>query len=178
MDMLSFSKEREPALEATDLNVVVTDVVELMQARAAELKVALDWTPCPDLPELELDPDGLHRAILNIVTNAIDASEEAPGARVRVATTWDEPTQTARVAVIDNGVGIAEADLATIFAVFASTKGARGTGLGLAVSRKIVREHGGRIEVASKVGKGAKFTIVLPGHKADAHATGGWATIS
>ncbi len=177
LDMLSFSKEREPALEPTDLNAVVSDVVELMQARASELGVTLKWSPATDLPELALDPEGMHRAILNIVTNAIDASEEAPDARVAIATSWDEATATARVTIRDNGVGIAEDALPTIFAVFASTKGSRGTGLGLPVSQKIVREHGGKIVVASKVGQGAEFTIELPVGHAGMGGTEGMATL-
>lgn len=177
MDMLSFSKEREPALESTDLNAVVSDVVELMQAHASELGVTLEWSPAADLPELALDPEGMHRAILNIVTNAIDASEEAPDARVAIATSWDEATATARVTIRDNGVGIADEALPSIFAVFASTKGSRGTGLGLPVSEKIVREHGGKIVVASKVGQGAEFTIELPAHSAGMGETEGMATM-
>ena len=89
MDMLSFSKDREPALELADLNETVADVVELMQARAAELHVQLVWQPCGDLPQVMIDPEGIHRAVLNIVTNAIDASEGPPEACVTVATEWD-----------------------------------------------------------------------------------------
>jgi len=178
MDMLSFSKEREPALEPTDLNAIASDVVELMLTRAKELGVALEWTPAADMPEMELDPDGIHRAILNILTNAIDAAEEATGAMVRVTTVWDEDSGTARVIIADNGVGISDADLGSIFTVFASTKGARGTGLGLPVSRKIVREHGGQIAVRSKVGQGSTFTIELPGRRCDPHATEGMATMA
>ena len=130
MDMLSFSKDREPALEPADLNETVTDVVELMQSRAAELNVALDWQPGVDLPHVLIDPDGIHRAVLNIVTNAIDAAEGVEGARVTVTTTCDAGDEVARINVTDNGVGIHEADVASIFQVFASTKGSRGTGPG------------------------------------------------
>ena len=177
MDMLSFSKEREPALEITDLNSVVGDVVELMQSRAEELGVALVWKPSKSLPKLELDPDGIHRAVLNIVTNALDASEEAPDAKVTIASEWDRSSEVARIVIADNGVGIPEEDLNSIFEVFASTKGARGTGLGLPVSEKIVREHGGQIVVTSKIGQGARFVIELPAAKGDPHATGAMDTI-
>jgi signal transduction histidine kinase len=162
MDMLSFSKDREPALEPADLNETIGEVVELMQSRAAELGVKLDWQPAPDFPEVTIDPDGIHRAALNIVTNAIDACEGAEDAQVIVKTEWDSGTATARVAVSDNGVGIEEDDIASIFQIFASTKGSRGTGLGLPVSQKIVREHGGKIVVTSRPGQGATFTIELP----------------
>ncbi len=96
MDMLSFSKDREPALEPSDLNETVADVVELMQARAAELGVALDWTPSSTLPAVMIDPDGIHRAALNIVTNAIDAAEGVDKARVSVSTEWDPATSERR----------------------------------------------------------------------------------
>jgi len=167
MDMLSFSKDREPALESADLNETVGDVVELMRSRAGELGVALAWEPASDLPPVQIDPDGIHRATLNIVTNAIDACEHVEGGKVTVATAWDADNATARIAVVDNGTGIEPGEVGEIFQVFASTKGSRGTGLGLPVSRKIAREHGGSIEIASEVGKGSTFTIELPMRKHD-----------
>ncbi len=162
MDMLSFSKEREPALEPTDLNETIGDVVELMQSRAGELGVQLAWTPAAEMPPVLVDPEGIHRAVLNIVTNAIDASEGTAEASVKIATLWDPEHAVARVTVADNGVGIDAAEIPMIFQIFASTKGARGTGLGLPVSQKIIREHGGTITVESEPGQGATFTIVLP----------------
>jgi signal transduction histidine kinase len=169
MDMLSFSKDREPALEPADLNETVTDVVELMQSRAQELGVELLWKPCDEMPRVMLDPEGIHRAVLNIVTNAIDASEGAQVARVMVETAWDSETCVARIRVADNGVGIEESEIPSVFQIFASSKGSRGTGLGLPVSLKIIREHGGSISVCSKPGQGATFLIELPmTRKADA----------
>jgi len=163
LDMLSFSKDREPALVESDLNEVVEEVVELMKSRAEELGVELRWHPDPALPTFRIDPDGIHRAVLNIVTNALDATEEREdGARrVTVSTRWEAEGQTARIEVEDNGPGIPEERQATIFRVFASTKGARGTGLGLPVADKIVREHGGRITIDSEIGRGSRFVIRL-----------------
>jgi len=168
MDMLSFSKDREPALEPCDLNETVSDVVELMQSRAKELGVELAWEPVAGMPQVLIDADGIHRAVLNIVTNAIDAAEGVDAPRVTVTTLWDAENTIARVTVEDNGVGIEEDDLASIFQVFASTKGSRGTGLGLPVSQKIVREHGGRIVVESVVGQGSRFVVELPMKRNDA----------
>lgn len=163
MDMLSFSKEREPALELASLNQTVADVVELMASRARELGVELSWLPSAELPSFFFDPEGVHQAVLNIVTNAIDASEQAQGGgKVSVSTLLTNDHCTAEVIVEDNGPGIAPEDYHTIFQVFASTKGARGTGLGLPVSQKIIQEHGGRIELTSEVGKGSRFVIELP----------------
>lgn len=162
MDMLSFSKDREPALESADLNETVADVVELMQSRADELGVRLEWTPCASIPRIFIDPDGVHRAVLNIVTNAIDAAEGATDACVAVATEWTADAPNVRIRVKDNGPGIDEADVPGIFQIFSSTKGSRGTGLGLPVSQKIIREHGGAIAVTSQPGQGATFLIDLP----------------
>jgi signal transduction histidine kinase len=162
MDMLSFSKDRAPVLDAADLNEAVGDVVELMQSRAAELGVSLSWRPGPDLPRVMIDAEGIHRAVLNIVTNAIDASEGVHNASVAIKTEWQHEPAVARITVSDNGVGIDEAEIPSIFQIFASSKGARGTGLGLPVSQKIVREHGGKISVTSRPGLGATFVIELP----------------
>ena len=162
MDMLSYSKEREPALEPADLNETVGEVVELMKSRAEELGVALEYAPSLGMPPILIDPDGIHRAVLNVVTNAIDAAEEVEAGKVTVTTSWDTEAGLASVTVADNGSGIPEDKLDSIFQVFASSKGSRGTGLGLPVSKKIIVEHGGRIEVSSKPGEGTVFRVDLP----------------
>jgi signal transduction histidine kinase len=160
MDMLSYSKERVPSVEPTNLNTVTKDIVELLLPRAQELNVTLELSLGENIPEVQADPEGLHRALLNIVGNAIDAVEGRPEPKVTVGTRADE--HWARIMVLDNGVGIPPAQLAEIFKPFVSTKGARGTGLGLPVSRKIMREHGGDLAVQSQVGAGSKFTLRLP----------------
>ncbi len=172
MDMLSFSKDREPALEPADLKETLGDVIELMQSRAEELGVRLTWDPTVDLPDMMIDPEGIHRAVLNIVTNAIDASEGVQDAEVIVNAEWDKDPHVVRIRIRDNGIGIDPAEIPSIFQIFASTKGSRGTGLGLPVSQKIIREHGGKIVVDSHPGEGSTFTIELPvGRKVDPRAT-------
>jgi signal transduction histidine kinase len=162
LDMLTFSKEREPDPRPASLNEVTGDVVELMASRASDAKVQIRFEPDSRLPTLMFDPEGLHRAILNVVTNAIDACEEREDALVSVATELDEEEAVARVRVEDNGRGIPADELDKIFTVFVSGKGSRGTGLGLPVSQKILQEHGGRIRVESQEGKGSAFTLELP----------------
>ena len=162
MDMLTFSKDREPELIASDLNKVVSDVLELMQSRADDLDVELTWQLDEQLPIFTFDPEGLHRAVLNIVTNAIDACDREDRGHVHVVTEYAEQASLARVIVEDNGVGISPEDQEKVFALFVSQKGGRGTGLGLPVSHKIIKEHGGRIELDSEVGRGSRFTLELP----------------
>lgn len=162
MDMLSYSKEREPALEETDLNQIVRDVAELLAGRARELGVRLEVSLDENLPLVQADPEGIHRALLNIAGNALDAVEGRKNPKVTLASRLDPEAGWVRLLVVDNGVGIPPDKLPHIFKPFFSTKGARGTGLGLAVSQKILHEHGGDILVQSQTGAGSKFILRLP----------------
>jgi two-component system, NtrC family, sensor kinase len=163
MDMLTFSKEREPDLIAANLNDTIHDVIELMNVRADEFQVKLVWQPAEAMPELVFDPEGIHRAVLNVVTNAIDAAaEKQPPGQVVVRTEYDAGASMARIVVEDNGPGIPADQMDHLFSPFVSSKKSRGTGLGLPVSQKIIREHGGRLLVESQVGQGARFTFELP----------------
>jgi two-component system, NtrC family, sensor kinase len=166
MDMLTFSKEREPDPVPSDINQVVGEVIELVQTRAAELNVSLDWQPGENIPTLTFDPEGIHRAVLNIATNAIDACDEREGGHVNVATEFLSDKSLVRITVEDNGCGIAPEDIDKIFAIFVSHKGGRGTGLGLPVSQKILKEHGGDIRVTSQLGSGSRFVLELPANVA------------
>ena len=162
MDMLTFSKEREPEPTPSDLNDIGAEVVESMQARAEELKVQLSWQPAKKMPILSLDPEAMHRALLNVVTNAIDACDDVENPQVTVRSEYDAKEKLVRLVVTDNGLGITPDDLEAIFNIFISRKGGRGTGLGLPVSRKIMEEHGGQILVDSQPGEGSTFTLELP----------------
>lgn len=162
LDMLTFSKEREPEPVPGDINKVIGEVVELVQSRAVELGVTIEWLPDEGIPTLTFDPEGIHRAVLNIATNAVDACEEKTDGKVVIRSQYLAEPALVRITVEDDGVGIAEEDLEKIFTIFVSGKGGRGTGLGLPVSQKILKEHGGEILVESKLGEGSRFTIELP----------------
>jgi two-component system, NtrC family, sensor kinase len=167
MDMLTFSKEREPEPIPSDLNNVTAEVVELMQSRAQELNVRLEFQPIANMPIATFDPEALHRAVLNVVTNAIDACGEREDGRVVVTTDHTLEDGTFRVVVEDNGGGIATEDIDRIFTPFVSNKGSRGTGLGLPVSQKILKEHGGQIKVESTPDVGSRFTLEFPASVSD-----------
>jgi signal transduction histidine kinase len=160
-DMLTYSKEREPTIKDVDLNDVVRDVLELVQGRARDLGIRLK-VKLNDLPTAQADREGIHRALLNVVGNALDAVEEGKDPQVGVATGLETEGGWVRILVVDNGPGIPPEKVRDIFKPFVSTKGAKGTGLGLAVSRKILREHGGDILVESQPGKSTRFTLRLP----------------
>jgi signal transduction histidine kinase len=161
LDMLGYSKEREPILQSADFNSIVRDVLELQAGRARELNAVLEARLQESLPEVMVDPEGIHRAVLNIVGNALDAVEGVSSPRVVVSTAL-KGTEWLECTVVDNGPGIPSEKLNDIFKPFVSSKGSRGTGLGLAVSRKILREHGGDVLVTSRPGKGSKFVLQTP----------------
>src|SRR5262249_39763773 len=162
LDMLSYSKEREPAIESTDLNKLCEDVLELVRGRATDRGIGLEWRPGAGVSAVPCDPEGIHRAVLNLVSNALDAVEDRPNPKVAIQAILEPDGNWAKVIVLDNGPGIAAEAIEDIFKPFVSSKGSRGTGLGVPVSRKILREHGGDIIVQSVVEKGSKFSLRIP----------------
>jgi len=112
-----------------------------------------------------IDPRILHSSLLNLVTNALDAcifdADTAKCFRVSLESRR-EPGGWSQFQVSDNGIGMPPEVKAKLFSSFFSTKGHRGTGLGLLVTRKLIEEHGGEIEVDSQAGKGTTFTVRLP----------------
>ena len=161
LDMLSYSRQAAPNLVQTSVNAIVREVAELAQAAAKEKQVALTTKLDTTLPEIAVDPDGIHHACLNIVTNAIDAVSPVSGT-VEISTRPSPGANEVCILVADNGPGIPPEEEPKIFQAFYSTKGQKGTGLGLAAAQKIVEEHGGRIVLRSKPGEGATFVIRLP----------------
>jgi two-component system, NtrC family, sensor kinase len=162
MDMLSFSKEREPDPVPSDLVSLIDDILETVQQRIDEGGVEVRWTRPADLPRVCFDPEAMSRAVLNVVSNAIDAVEGRDAPRIDVTAECDAAAGRVRITVADNGAGMDAATLADIFTLFVSTKGAKGTGLGLTVSRKILHEHGGDISASSTPGRGSTFVLEFP----------------
>ena len=165
MDLLNYAKERKPEYQLCDPNKPAKEVYDLMIPRAREYGVTLEMDLDKRLPEVWFDPEGIHRCLLNLVTNAIDACAEVgcSSRKVEVVLQSRKPEGWAvEYNVVDNGCGMDEETRAKIFHSFFSTKGSRGTGLGLMLAKKIVDEHEGVIDVESEKGKGTKFFIRLP----------------
>jgi signal transduction histidine kinase/HAMP domain-containing protein len=164
LDMLYYVKQREPERTPTDANVVVREIVDLHREMASEkgveLRVALDETVGCEL----LDRTTIYRAVLNLVTNAIDACIESETGDLVVVRTRSDPDEVVLI-VEDNGIGMTDEIRSRLFTRFFSTKAGKGTGLGLPVVKKIVEEHGGTVEVDSEPGRGSTFRIRLPRSK-------------
>ena len=145
-NLLAYSKPREPRLEPMNPKQLINDCVELIAPMANEKGVMVVADIEKDHPPVPLDPDGIHQVLMNLLSNALDAVESKRGL-IRVVAKYDPDAKSAILEVIDNGVGIAPPMMKHVFEIFHSTKGNRGTGLGLAVAKKIVDEHEGSISV-------------------------------
>ncbi len=161
MNLLAYSRPREPQLEMVNPRKVIDECLELMAPMANEKGVMAVADIEPDQPAIPLDPDGLHQVLMNLLTNALEAVNPQEGL-IRVTCRYDVQERATFIEVIDNGPGIANTISPHLFEIFHSTKGNRGTGLGLAVARKIVEEHEGEITATSKPDEGTVFTIRLP----------------
>ncbi len=150
---------RMPALapKPTDLNRLLEGVAALYHESHPALSLKTFFAP--DLPALEVDPDQIKRAALNLVDNAVEAVGGA--GEVTVQTVWSPEAKRVQVSVSDNGVGIAPEDKDKLFLPYFSTKAA-GMGLGLAIVHQIVTDHGGSIWVEDNPPKGSRFVIDLP----------------
>ncbi|HTL27851.1 MAG TPA: ATP-binding protein [Tepidisphaeraceae bacterium] len=161
MNLLAYSKAREPRLELINPRVLIQECLELVATAANEKGVMAVADVDKDHPAVPLDPDGLHQIIMNLLTNALDAVEPQTGL-IRVVCKYDSDNRQTIIEVIDNGKGIQTSLMNHLFELFHSTKGNRGTGIGLAVTKKIVEEHEGSISVKSTPGEGTTFTVKLP----------------
>jgi signal transduction histidine kinase len=159
LDMLDYSKDRPPEYASTRLEDLLGEIMAFVEGRAAEGSIEISLDIAPGLDVVELDPTRMKRALLNIVANAIEATPEEGKVTISVS---PASGGAYTVAISDTGKGIPQDMLKNIFEPFVSTKGSKGTGLGLPVMKKIVEEHGGSVEIQSTVGEGTTFTITLP----------------
>jgi signal transduction histidine kinase len=168
VDLLNYAKERQPEYQLCDPNVPAGEVYDLMLSRATDMGVTLKIDRARNLPEAWFDPEGIHRVLLNLVTNAIDACTDiscTSKTREVILRTLKPQGWAVEYQVTDNGCGMDEETKSKVFHIFFSTKGSRGTGLGLMIAKKIVDEHEGGIDLSSEKGSGTVFMVRLPGKK-------------
>jgi PAS domain S-box-containing protein len=165
MNLLSYSREREPEYEACLPNQIADDVAALVEDKANQNNVELIRDFDDAIGEVLMDPNSVHEVLLNLMSNAVDAClfDEDTSKNFRVALkTRLEKDNVIEFEIRDNGLGMDEAVVKRLFTSFFSTKGHRGTGLGLMVTRKLIEEHNGNIRVNSEPGKGTTFTVRIP----------------
>jgi len=158
-DLLETARPHPPQIRLSNLNTTVEHAVMLARQQVLSKPIKIELQKAPDLPEVEHDSDQIHQVLLNLLLNAVQAVTGSGTVNVEIGSQAQDGF--ASVVVRDNGRGISPLHLSNIFRPFYTTKG-NGTGLGLSLARRIVEEHHGRIEVASAVGKGSEFTVLLP----------------
>jgi len=186
--LLTASSPAEPLFKRVDLNRLVGEILDLMAPILSRRGVAVDQAIDPDLPSVVGDATQIQQVLLNLIANALDAMPD--GGTLKVATRrapcpehvaamaqrkrrpatgelpLTAPHDVVEIRLSDTGQGISPQHLDRIFEPFFTTKQpGKGTGLGLSICRRIVKAHGGRIEVDSRVGAGTTFTIALPAAK-------------
>lgn len=162
LDMLSLARDANFHPFPTDVNDLAEQICALVAHRASERNISISFTPAKNLPEVTSDPTQLYRCLLNLISNAIEAGRDGSSVRVRVYRSDTKARFT--ISVTDNGTGISGENRAKIFSEFFTTKGSRGTGLGLPVTKKLIVAMGGTIKFHSVAGRGTKFVIALPTH--------------
>jgi signal transduction histidine kinase len=164
-DLLETARPHPPQICRSNINTTVEHAVMLARQQVFSKPIKIDLQPAQDLSEVEHDSDQIHQVLLNLLLNGVQAIEGDGTIRVDIGSRGDFVT----IDVTDSGRGISPQNLPNIFRPFFTTKG-NGTGLGLSLARRIVEEHHGLIEVSSIVGKGSKFTVLLPFQMANREA--------
>jgi len=162
--MLAYARPKPPQFGRADLKEIFARTLHLARQQTGSRQVEFSVQVPPDLPPFRMDSEQLHQVLLNLVLNGVQAIESEGKLTIaaKVDTTGG-PGQAdlVEISVSDTGAGIPPESLERIFRPFFTTKRG-GTGLGLSLCRRIIRQHGGTLTVESKLGKGSRFIIRLP----------------
>jgi signal transduction histidine kinase len=165
LDLLEFSTPATPTRQACDPNRLAAEAVNLMIQEAQGLGIALEYTLADGLGEIHCDPDGIQRCLLNLIANALEAGSDpqSPCDDPRVVVSTAAPREGEMVfRVADTCGGMPAPVQAQALRRFFTTKGSRGTGIGLMLSQKIIAQHGGRLVIDSQWGQGTRVDLWLP----------------
>lgn len=155
-NVLDFRKISKPKKQKNNLNLVIEEIL-LLQNAIIDESIDLRADLSPLIPEFDFDEEQIKQALMNVITNSITSINKK--GKIRLETSQSD--NVVNIKIVDSGIGMDKETLDNIFNPFFTTR-RDGTGLGLAVTNRIVEEHDGRIEVTSKPGKGTTFKIVLP----------------
>lgn len=163
LDILYYAKERDLSHDRMDVREFAEDTALTMKSRMREAGITFITRFDGAAGEFETDAAALQSALTNMLENAVDACADLPQGRPREVTfKLREDGESLVFEIADTGVGMDAEAKEKLFNLFFSTKGNRGTGLGLFISKKIIEQHGGQIAVASEKGRGSRFTVQIP----------------
>jgi two-component system, NtrC family, sensor kinase len=161
--LLDFARQEPPQKSNVHINEVINRTISILNNQLNLKKISIQLNTSDNLPVIEADANQLQQVIMNLLVNATDATEKK-GEKIHIATRIEklEGLDCVTIVIKDFGCGIPPENLTKIFEPFYTTKGQKGTGLGLAVVWGIIEKHDGKIEVESELGKGTTFVIRLP----------------
>jgi len=164
LDILYYAKERELNCALIDLRQFAREVIAAVRPRFQRLGIRLECDDPEDPGTFSADAGLLKAALVNFLENAVDAcvADSQDKAEHRVVLAYESNPDAVGISVEDNGLGMTSEQLKRLFTVFYSTKGIKGTGLGLFIADQIIRQHGGDIVVESSLGRGSRFCVRLP----------------
>jgi signal transduction histidine kinase len=164
-ELLDTARPKAPQFRVTDIAGTAEHAVLFARQQAVTKRINIEFEVKEMLPPVEHDPNQINQVLLNLLLNAIQSMDKPGTIRVSLESEDDAVT----IVVSDGGKGIAAEHLPNLFRPFFTTKG-HGTGLGLSLARRMVESHGGTINVESKPGEGARFTVLLPMRRAEEKA--------
>ncbi len=168
MDILYYAKERELKRAPVRIADFAEDLVRVIQPRIDSCGIRLACHFESTAGTMQVDADYLQAALVNILENAVDAclkDHRMPTHQIDFSIT--EPDGDIVFCIADDGIGMDRDSCDRIFSLFYSTKGRRGTGLGLFIANRVIGQHGGKITVASKPGEGSLFRVRIPKHQVE-----------
>lgn len=163
LEMLYYSKERELNIQLIDVRGFAEGVASFVEPKASKYNIQFEKDFHGPMERMEMDSEVISSGLVNILENAIDAClEDESKTQHIVSFIVEGNAQSIRFRIRDNGLGIERSHQEKMFSLFFSSKGSKGTGLGLYIAHEVVKQHGGRIQVDSSPGVGTEFCIELP----------------
>jgi signal transduction histidine kinase len=161
-DLLEFSREKEPEKTSANVNQIINKTLSMLENEFRLRHIHVDKDLSGNIPDVLVDVNQMHQVFVNLLLNAAEASQE--NGVINIRSRMVPALGRIRVEIADNGCGIAPEHLTKVFEPFFTTK-PKGTGLGMAVTYRIIRNHQGKIRVSSQPGEGTRFTIEMPLHR-------------
>lgn len=163
LDILYYAKSRELELEVVDASSFLRETAQIVNQKASTVGVEYIQDIADDIGTVMLDSSAMSAALVNFLENAVDACESKVGAEnLHIGLSAEREADRVKISIFDNGMGMDRETAEKIFTLFFSSKGKRGTGIGLFISSQTIRQHGGEIQVESEPGEGTRFTVYLP----------------
>ena len=176
LEILNYAKSRELQYISMDVNTLIDNLIASVRPMAKKNNIKFETSIPDSLGKIEIDPSWMESALVNFIENAVDACafDREKTEHVVNFKIWEEQKDTICFSIEDNGIGMDQETREKMFTLFFTSKGSQGTGLGLFIAHRVIKQHGGDVRVESKQNQGTKFNICLPRKKSNNTKTNGF----